>query len=78
MKPELLKSLSLEIDYSRVLCLGTDQKTDTWVLGTPKALLIVTCAEHSYNEHIVSCKLPLTSMQDVHAACDNNDNFILL
>ena len=27
VKPELLKSWSLEIDYSRALCLGADQKT---------------------------------------------------
>jgi len=27
VKPELLKSWSLEIDYSRAPCLGTDQKT---------------------------------------------------
>ena len=32
MRPEVLKSWTLEVDYSRAPCLGADQ--DTWALGT--------------------------------------------
>jgi len=44
VKPELLKSWSLEIDYSRALCdtLGADHE-DMWALGT--RLLLECCFE---------------------------------
>ena len=42
MKPEVLKSWSLEIDYSRAPCLDADQK-GTWALGTRLCHTRVDC-----------------------------------
>ena len=41
MKPEVLKSWTLEIDYSRALCLGADQKTrGLWERDWPLTLTL--------------------------------------